>query len=255
MLLKELNLDCSQSLTHILDISGLLNLEILSIHDCWNLIAIHDSLGFLNKLKTFNIFGCTNLTSFPPINVTSLPKLELSYFNNLKSYPEILGDTEHITYIELFGTSIEQFPFSFLNLSMLHTLRMYGSGKPHNLSWINANENDKASSKVSSNVQFLHLIECNPSNDFLRRFVNVKVLDLSGSHLTILSEWLKECHFLQRLCLNDCKYLEEITGIPPSLKRLSALHCKSLTSSCRSKLLSQVLYFVLELFDFIFNIS
>ena len=152
---------------------------------------------------------------------------------------------KHITYIELVGTSIEQFPFSFRNLSMVHTLRIFGSGMPHNLSWINAHENDKPSSMVSSNVQFLHLIECNPSNEFLRRFVNVKVLDLSGSDLTVLSECLEECQFLQRLCLNNCKYLQEITGIPPSLKRLSALHCNSLTSSCRSMLLSQVLYFVL----------
>ncbi|RHN49898.1 putative TIR domain, winged helix-turn-helix DNA-binding domain-containing protein [Medicago truncatula] len=240
--MRELNLDHNQSLTQILDISGLLNLEILSFRDCSNLITIHNSIGFLNKLKILNVTGCSKLSSFPPIKLTSLLKLELSHCNNLKSFPEILGDMKHITYIELVGTSIEQFPFSFQNLSMVHTLQIFGSGKPHNLSWINARENDIPSSTVYSNVQFLHLIECNPSNDFLRRFVNVEVLDLSGSNLTVLSKCLKECHFLQRLCLNDCKYLQEITGIPPSLKRLSALQCNSLTSSCRSMLLSQHLH-------------
>ncbi|KEH16186.1 resistance protein, putative [Medicago truncatula] len=67
---------------------------------------------------------------------------------------------------------------------------------PHKLSWINAHENDKPSSMVSSNVQFLHLMQCNPSTIFFE-------------------------------------------GIPPSLKCLSALHCNSLTSSCRSMLLTQ----------------
>ncbi|KEH16189.1 disease resistance protein (TIR-NBS-LRR class), putative, partial [Medicago truncatula] len=78
--MRELNLDYSQSLTQIVDKSGsvLLNLEILSIRDCWNLITFHDSERFLNKLKILNVIGCIKLTSFPPINLTSLPKLELS---------------------------------------------------------------------------------------------------------------------------------------------------------------------------------
>ncbi|MCH79902.1 disease resistance protein [Trifolium medium] len=107
-------------------------------------------------------------------------------------------------------------------------------------------ESDKPSSIVSSKVKSLVLIECNLTGEslpiVLKWFANVTNLNLSKSNFTILPECIKEHRSLSRLYLDDCKFLQEIRGIPPNLKFLSALNCESLSSSCRSMLLNQELH-------------
>ncbi|XP_057446770.1 disease resistance protein Roq1-like isoform X2 [Lotus japonicus] len=261
--LKVLNFDYCDYLTEIPDVSGL-NLEELSFECCENLITIHTSVGFLNKLRILNAKGCSKLKSFPAIKLTSLERLELSHCKSLKSFQEILGNMENIEFLYLKGTSIEELPFSFGNLTGLDTLILEQSGmfrftssivmmsKLSSIIALNLcvsllqKENDKFSAKESSNVQRLYLLNCNLSDDFLliglSWFANVKELDLSGNDLKILPECIKECRFLWKLCLNNCKDLQEIRGIPPNLEHFSALDCKSLTSSCISMLLNQELH-------------
>ncbi|XP_045817185.1 disease resistance protein Roq1-like [Trifolium pratense] len=260
--MKELNLDYCGSLKRILDVSGLQNLEIFSIKKCINLIEIHHSIGFLSKLQILVAEGCCKLRSFPSMKLTSLYQLDLSSCASLKSFPEILEEMENIASLVLVGTSIEELPFSFHNLTGLHSLQIEARGilKLTNsiimmpkLLWITIkgglllpNQNVKLNSMMSSNVQKLQLIECNLSEESLAMllmwFTNVKYLNLSGSNVTILPECIKESHFLRRLYLDDCKWLREIRGVPPNLKHLSALRCKSLTSSCRSMLLNKELH-------------
>ncbi|KAI5445237.1 hypothetical protein KIW84_013474 [Lathyrus oleraceus] len=97
-----------------------------------------------------------------------------------------------------------------------------------------------------SKVRSLHLFNSNLSDEslpkFLTLFANVQKLDLSANHFTILPECLKDCDFLYKLCLDDCKNLKEIRGIPPNLKYFSAQSCVSLTSSSRRLLLNQELH-------------
>lgn len=109
MSMRVLNLDKCKCLTQIPDVSGLPNLEKLSFQHCQNLTTIHSSIGFLYKLKILSAFGCTKLVSFPPIKLTSLEKLKLSYCINLKSFPEILGKMGNITKLRLQGTMIKEF--------------------------------------------------------------------------------------------------------------------------------------------------
>ncbi|KAI9108277.1 hypothetical protein K1719_020760 [Acacia pycnantha] len=84
------------------------------------------------------------------------------------------------------------------------------------------------------------------SDDVLRtdlsRFMNVRVLDLSGNDFTILPAWMKECHFLEILELDECKHLREVEGIPPSLRRLEARNCVSLSLESKSIILSEELH-------------
>ncbi|KAG4926826.1 hypothetical protein JHK85_053312 [Glycine max] len=105
---------------------------------------------------------------------------------------------------------------------------------------------ENVSLTTSSNVQFLDLRNCNLSDDFfpiaLPCFANVKELELSGNNFTVIPECIKECRFLTVLYLNYCERLREIRGIPPNLKYFYAEECLSLTSSCRSMLLSQELH-------------
>jgi len=264
MTLRELNLNNSQCLRKILNVSGLQNLETISFQHCKNLIQIHDSIGLLSKLKILDAEGCSKLKSFPPLKLTSLEQLQLSFCESLKWFPEILGQMMNIKVIVLKGTSIKEFPFSFRYLTGLHTLGIWGSGMlrlPGNIYMMpNLSEvyvqgfqllpiqHDELNSTVFSNVQKLRLIKCNLPNELLSTllmwFANVKYLNLLGSNFTILPECLKDCHYLSSLNMNCCKYLQEIQGIPASLKHVSALRCESLTSSSRIMLLNQVFFIV-----------
>ncbi|MCI12770.1 disease resistance protein, partial [Trifolium medium] len=76
-------------------------------------------------------------------------------------------------------------------------------------------------------------------------FANMEILDLSGSDFRVLPEFLKECTSLHTLKLDDCHSLEDICAIPPNLRRLSALNCKSLNSSSKSMLVNKVLLYFL----------
>ncbi|CAJ2667217.1 unnamed protein product [Trifolium pratense] len=259
--LRELNFNNCRYLTQIHAISNLENLEKISFQYCAELLTVHNSVGFLNKLKILDATGCQKLRSFPPMKLISLEELNLAFCKSLENFLEILGEMKNITHIYLEHTSIEELPVSFENLTGLTNLHLSGNGMLklpssilmiQNLSAIVAsgclllpNQNHKLISTVSSNVDILLLPRCNISDEhlpiILTQFANMKALDLSGNNLTIVPESIKECRFLTRLYLVDCKCLREIRGIPPNLNYLSSLGCESLTTRCRNMLLNQEL--------------
>ena len=98
-----LNFDQCEFLTQIPDVSDLPNLKELSFDWCESLIAVDDSIGFLNKLKKLSAYGCRKLRSFPPLNLTSLETLQLSGCSSLEYFPEILGEMENIRELRLTG--------------------------------------------------------------------------------------------------------------------------------------------------------
>ncbi|KAK7270701.1 hypothetical protein RJT34_26050 [Clitoria ternatea] len=265
--MRVLNFDKCKCLTEIPDVSGLPNLEKLSFKHCQNLTTVHESLGFLDKLQILSAFSCTKLRSFPPIKLTSLEQLNLSRCYSLESFPEILGKMENITELQLEYTPIKELPFSFRNLTRLQELQLANCGivqfpssivlmpelteiiawKWKGWQWLKQDEGEeKVSSIVSPKMQCLWLSQCNLYDDFfsigLTWFSHVKDLDLSKNNFTILPECIKECKFLWKLNVSDCKNLCEIRGIPPNLKHFLATNCTSLTSSSTSMLLDQELH-------------
>ncbi|XP_068503057.1 TMV resistance protein N-like isoform X4 [Phaseolus vulgaris] len=267
MNLTVLNFDGSECLTKIPDISTLQNLEKLTFECCENLEAIHDSVGFLDKLKVLSAFGCSKLTSFPPIKLISLEQLDLSSCSSLESFPEILGKMENITQLELKNTPLKEFPSSFRNLVRLQDLVLVDCGNvqlPSSIvmlpelaeifalgckGWLllKQDENDEEKvSFVSSNVKCLCLSGCNLLDEYfpmvLAWFGNVKELELSSNNFTFLPECIKECRSLTLLNLDNCEHLKEIRGIPPNLEYFSAGNCQSLSFSCSAMLLDQELH-------------
>lgn len=255
--------DCKY-LTHIPDVSGLPNLENFSFQKCHNLVKIHNSIGYLNKLEILNAKECIEIESFPPLQLTSLKKLELSLCRKLLTFPELLGKMTNIKEILLAGTCIGVLPFSFQNLSELRELTIWDSG----LLWLSSESvimskylkstskgtrlifpkhNGKVSSLVFSNVEHLNIRSNNLSNDCLpimfTWFPNVKYVFLSGNNFTILPKCLNECHSIRIFELDDCTSLKEIRGIPPNLKKFHAIKCDSLNFSSTRMLLSQVCCF------------
>ncbi|KAK7364195.1 hypothetical protein VNO80_12679 [Phaseolus coccineus] len=244
------------------------SLELATISKASVLKAIHASVGFLDKLKILSAFGCSKLTSFPPIKLISLEQLDLSSCSSLESFPEILGKMENITQLELKNTPLKEFPSSFRNLVRLQDLVLVDCGNvqlPSSIvmlpelaeifalgckGWLlpKQDENDEEKvSLVSSNVKCLCLSGCNLLDEYfpvvLAWFGNVKELELSSNNFTFLPECIKECRSLTSLNLDNCEHLREIRGIPPNLEYFSAGNCKSLSFCCSAMLLDQDLGF------------
>ncbi|CAJ2667105.1 unnamed protein product [Trifolium pratense] len=230
------------------------SLEELDLSCCYSLESFPSVMdGLLDKLKFLNIEHCIMLRSIPPLRLTSLEKFNLSYCLSLKSFPKILGEIRNIPGLLLYETPIKAFPFRNLTppptsypckcgiaqfpnrvvaMSMLAEFTIMGEGKVIPMQ--------------SSHVEYICLRSCELSDEYLSTslmlFANVKELHLTNNHFTVLPKSIEKCHFLWRLVLDDCEELQEIKGIPPCLRMLSALNCQSLTSSSKSKLLNQDLH-------------
>ncbi|XP_054791326.1 disease resistance protein RUN1-like isoform X2 [Prosopis cineraria] len=70
-------------------------------------------------------------------------------------------------------------------------------------------------------------------------FKNVEDLDLSGNDFVSLPECIKECAYLERLSLTNCKRLRDIVELPSSLQHIAAENCMSLTMESIGRLWSQ----------------
>ncbi|CAI8587884.1 unnamed protein product [Vicia faba] len=266
--LREMKLSGCQSLKQVPDMSGAPNLKKLHLDSCKNLVEVHDSVGFLEKLEDLNLNRCTSLSVLPHgINLPSLKTMSLRNCTSIKIFPEILDKMENITYLGLSDTGISELPYSIgllvglANLSIdrcnellelpnsifmlpkLKTLEAYSckglarikKGKDH---WPETTPSD-----VRSVVDFSF---CHLSDEFLVTllpcFHHVTNLSLDYSSITILPSCINACHSLKELTLNNCTELREIRGLPPNIKHVSAINCTSLTSQSKEMLLNQILH-------------
>jgi Leucine-rich repeat (LRR) protein len=253
---------------NISDVSGLPNLQEVYFSYCENLTQIHESVGFLEKLRIFNVDHCKKLRALPPLRLTSLEQLDLSYCSVLESFPEILGRMENVTGLYIIRSPIKELPYSIQNLVRLRELELHNCGTvrlPNSivmlselslvrvscqrLSFSKQDNGEELESK-SAKTEHLILSYCNISNDLLpivlTWFANVKYLDLSGNSFEILHARIKECPFLRNLNLDGCENIEEIEGLPWKLESLSAKQCTSLkyldfTGECPSSIRTLIL--------------
>ncbi|ESW24549.1 hypothetical protein PHAVU_004G139900 [Phaseolus vulgaris] len=250
-----LNFDQCKFLTQIPDMSDLQNLEEVSFKECDSLVAVHDSIGFMTKLKILNAKGCSKLISFPPLNLPSLESLELSYCLNLEKFPEILGKMGNIRVLRVAELPIKELPSSFQNLIRLEylTLSCQMVDLPSSIvimpellgiifinckewQWLKTEEGeDNIGSMVSSNVNWFVASSCNLDDHFFSagfmQLAQVRSLLLRKNNFKFLHECIKEFHNLHTLDVSHCKRLQEIRGIPPKLKRFKTINCISLSSS------------------------
>ncbi|PNY17876.1 resistance protein [Trifolium pratense] len=228
---------------------GQLKLKILRLINCRKIKII--PLIMLDSLEELNLRGCTNLKTIPPLKLASFEELDLSYCTTLESFPHVVDgflgklktllltnchNLKSIPPIKL--DSLEKVDFS--NCHLLERYSILGN--------LNLPKRDAVLSMnptPSSRVEYICHENCKVSLDYLSdrllMFANVTELHLTKNRITVLPKSIKEFKFLSRLILDDCKELQEIQEIPPSLKSLSALNCQALTSSCKTKLLNQVM--------------
>ncbi|KAF7809128.1 TMV resistance protein N-like [Senna tora] len=266
-----LNLGRCNFLKEVPDLSGASNLVSLYLNGCKNLVEVHDSIGFLDKLERLAANGCTKLQILPcSIKSTSLQRLFLEGCRSLRSFPEILGKMKHLRDLSLLGFSINEFPFSFRNLVGLKSIRLYNFKMLHrvmtsiftlprletllaincgcdlNLILGNGGEQERVNLSVSPSIRLVIFEGCTFPDYFLTKVLSclpkLKSLFLRCSTFTILPACISDCRFLRSLVLDDCSCLREIKGIPPNIKYLSASNCTSLTCQSQSILLSQALH-------------
>ncbi|XP_040998242.1 disease resistance protein RUN1-like [Juglans microcarpa x Juglans regia] len=119
--------DC-QFLTKIPDLSSSPNLEILDLEGCENLVEVHDSVGFLDKLSSFLVSGCCKLRILPKrFKLRSLRSFDLQECSSLENFPEIECEMEFLHVLNLRDSSIKELPSSIENLKGLKMLYLQRS--------------------------------------------------------------------------------------------------------------------------------
>ncbi|XP_040998091.1 disease resistance protein RUN1-like [Juglans microcarpa x Juglans regia] len=126
--LTVMDLNECQFLTKIPDLSSSPNLEELDLRYCKNLVEVHHSVGFLDKLREFFVTGCRKLRIFPKrFKLRSLRIFYLDYCSSLEDFPEIECEMEFLHVLEFCGTSIKELPSSIENLKGLKNLNLESS--------------------------------------------------------------------------------------------------------------------------------
>ncbi|GAU20877.1 hypothetical protein TSUD_120690 [Trifolium subterraneum] len=197
--LPESRLKCFESLkawckflTEVPSLSKVPNLGALCLDYCTNLIRIHDSVGFLDRLVLISAQGCTQLKRLVPlINLPSLETLDLRDCSSLESFPEVVGVMENIKDVYLDQTALEQLPFTIGNLVGLQRLFLRGCQRMIQLpSYIlskveiitdygcrgfRSSENEeKVSPKVFANAMCVN-------NEYGKSFLNVYACNISSN--------------------------------------------------------------------------
>ncbi|MED6120214.1 hypothetical protein PIB30_019007 [Stylosanthes scabra] len=263
MNLTIINLERS-NVEEIPDISGVQNLAELKLNNCVNLIKIHESVGFLEKIRLLSARDCRRLKRFPLIKLTNLAHLFLSGCSSLEHFPQMLGKVRSLLEIESEGSPIKELPSCVRNLTLFSSnstretyavkftssRRIFMLPYPEILSFERSIGEEQAGRRSPSMAPSEARHFAYQQDDLFHESYprvhtwlhNVESLDLSGHTFTVLHESIRELLSLRSLTLNDCKLLREIRGIPLTIKRLSARNCISLTSTSKNMLLNKELH-------------
>ena len=99
------------------------NVKNLDLQNCGKLVKIHDSIGYLDKLESWNLLGCNELQILPScIVMKSLKYLHLCYCKRVKRFPDIPQEMENLKFLSLGHTAITELPPSIGNLTGLERL-------------------------------------------------------------------------------------------------------------------------------------
>ena len=241
--LKYINLSGCESITELPELCTP-RLEELYLSHCKNLVKVHKSVGFLDKLQYWDLVGCEKLqilpnylklislkhinlkncesiVELPEFHTPSLEKLYLSHSKNLVKVHELVGFLDKLQIWELEGCGKLQILPNYLRLISLKYFNLNNCESITELP-----EFCTPSLMVLCLSHCKNLVKVHESVGFLDK---LKYWDLEGCEkLQILPNNLRLIS-LKYINLNNC---ESITELPefctPRLNKLYLSHCKNL---------------------------
>ncbi|RXI06269.1 hypothetical protein DVH24_018311 [Malus domestica] len=216
-------------LQNVPDLSGCPNIVELDLRDCTSLVEVDDSVGFLDKLQTLKLSGCSKLTRFATrLGLRSLLSLSLRGCRRLESFPKIEGKMESLYHLDIEKSGIRELP-SIAYFTSLLTLKASGC-ELQNIQPLPFGKKvkfDEVSSWLSLDLEGCNLSE----SDFLVPldcWSALTVLNLSRNNFVSLPDCISKLVNLMTLTLSNCKRLREIPILPPKIWTLDLDGCTSL---------------------------
>ncbi|KAF8087561.1 hypothetical protein N665_0578s0014 [Sinapis alba] len=254
--LKWMDLNNSESLKELPDLSTATNLHKLNLSHCSSLVKLPCSIGNARKL---NLNNCSSLVKLPSSigNAINLCKLNLSYCSSLVEIPYSIGNAVNIEEIDLNNcSSLVKLPSSIGNTISLYKLNIsYCSSlvelpssignavnlKELNLSHCSSLVELPSTMRNLGRLSELELHECSKLEVVLTNInlESLKELNLSGCSLLKsyresstdiqeLDPWFSRKSRLRFLVLSGMKKLVSLPQLPDSLLELDADDCESL---------------------------
>uniref|UniRef100_A0A7N2MJ08 TIR domain-containing protein n=1 Tax=Quercus lobata TaxID=97700 RepID=A0A7N2MJ08_QUELO len=252
--LTYMNFNSNQYIRELSDLlSATPNVKKLDLQNCRKLVKIHDSIGCLDKLESWDLGGCIELQILPScIVMKSLKYLRLYTCKRVKRFPDIPQEMENLKYLNLGQTAIRELPPSIGNLIGLERLdigsRFYLCQLPTSiyklqhlrqlLLYGNVKFPKDACNSYSGFSKY-----CFPKLNFLKKltscFPDSEKCLLSWSKDLNLRESIIRFNRLNFLLIKDSKFLKKIPKLPESIRQVNATNCISLNSESLRKLILQ----------------
>ena len=220
------------------------NLEELEIKYCKNLSEVDESIGSHEKLKGWDLTGCSQLQILPStLKLKSLEYFELNGCRMLEKFPDIHPEMNCLEYLDFDHCGMRELPSSLLYLTGLEQLRL-GVRKLTNF-LVGANNFNNFSGPTG----FLCLNELNLSGSPRieveswmqpEYFPALRRLYLRKTNIVTIPESISRFMRLECLDIEDCKKLREIPRLPQSIRSVDARNCDRLDTQSSSRLLNQV---------------
>lgn len=236
-LLTTLDLSYCYKLIQTPDFKMIAKLERLILSFCDALVEVHPSVGFLKKLILLNMDHCTSLERLPEIIQSEcLEVLDLNYCFNLKMFPEVERNMNHLKKLDLTSTGIRELPASIEHLSSVENLQLHSCNQLVSLPssiWRFRNLKISECEKLGSLPEIHWNSNC--TRELIIKLVSIKELPTSIGNLTSLN-FLEICNCktisslsssiwrltsLTNLKLLDCRKLKNLPGIPNAINHLS----------------------------------
>ena len=222
-----MDLSYCENITKVPDLSLIApNIKELDLFACINLVEVHQSVGLLEELKSWDISGCQNLRIIP--RNLKLKSLRTVYFDSCESLERgtealfsSIGYLIGLRRLSISLKNVKEVPSSISNLKNLSTLFM---------------------DDCDNFPKAMDTPDCFPKLEFLT---------IRYSNITTLPEINIRFPKLEVLSLQHCWHLREIPLLPPHLEELYIEGCGSLDSQTRRRLLSQVSPFLIERNNFV----
>ena len=249
--LTNMDFSYNQRLIEIPDVSELENLRELRLDHCRNLIAVHESVGFLKRLAHLSVYGCTKLQNFvSKMFLPSLKVFDINLCESLGYFPEIMQEMTKPLKISMINTGIQVLPESIGKLIGLVSIDISNNRKlkylPTSLFMLPNVDSFKIESCSKLGESFRSLVQ-HPSEANVRPklrslnfengnlsdedllailcyFPKLEELIVAENNFVFIPSCIKECGDLTSLDLHGCKKLKKIPELT-GLRILDVHHC------------------------------